>query len=94
MSQQLEALRKGNEIRKRNADIKRQIRNGELTVAEALYEHEIGSMKVAQLIQAHKWFGEVKTRKLLAFIGASRALRVDDLTNRQRDLLAQAMEGR
>jgi hypothetical protein len=94
VTQHLEALQRANEVRQRNAEIKRQIRDGDLTVAEALYQEDIGSMKVANLIAAKEWFGPTKTRKLLAFIGASRALRVADLTDRQRDLLAQSMEGR
>lgn len=92
MSQQLEALSKANEIRARNAEVKRQIRAGEMTVAEAIYTEEIGSMKVASLIEAQDYWGPTKSRKLLAFIGASRALRVRDLTDRQRDLLAMGTE--
>lgn len=87
--QKLTALAKANVVRQENYRIKQQIGQGELTVAEALRMETVESMRVSQLLQAQRRIGEAKARKMLLTIGASRALRVRDLTDRQRDLLCQ-----
>lgn len=94
--QYMRALEKANEVKRRHGEIRRQIRQGDLTVAEALREHddEIDGMKLTYLLQAQTRVGEQKTRRALAMIGASRAVRVRDLTDRQRNLLCQFTEGR
>lgn len=92
--QREQALAKANAIRSENYRIKKQIGQGDLTVAEALESETVGAMRVVQLLQAQRRVGEGKARHILAAIGASRTLRVRDLTDRQRGLLCQVTEGR
>ena len=72
--------------------IRKQIADGEMTVADAIYDPEAGHLKVADVIEAQHGWGEVRTHKLLSFIGIEGSTRLDDLTWHQRDLLTHEAE--
>jgi hypothetical protein len=67
--------------------IRKQIADGETTVAEVIYDPEAGHLKVADVIEAQTGWGEARTHKLLEFVGIEGSTRLDDLTWQQRDLL-------
>ena len=69
--------------------IRKQIADGETTVAEVIYDPEAGHLKVAEVIEAQTGWGEAKTHRLLSFVGIEGYTRLDDLSWQQRDLLAQ-----
>ena len=69
--------------------IRKQIADGETTVAEVVYDPEAGHLKVADVIEAQTGWGEAKTHRLLSFVGIEGHMTLDDLNWQQRDLLAQ-----
>lgn len=94
--QHLAALAKGTETRMKRAELKRQIRTGELTVAQVLYQHpqDVETMLLSELIRSQMRWGEGRTRKLLGVLQIPYMKRCGDLTDRQRDLVCQFLEGR
>ena len=72
--------------------IRKQIADGETTVAEVVYDPEAGHLKVADVVEAQRGWGEARTHKLLAFIGIEGSTRLEDLTYHQRDLLSHEAE--
>jgi hypothetical protein len=94
--QRTSALRRANEIRIGQAQLKRQIHSGETTVAEVILDRpeEVASMRVSALIRAQKQWGEGRALRLMKAMGVSPPARCRNLTDRQRDLLAELTGGR
>ena len=96
MSQHMEALQRGNEIRLGRAELKREVRAGERTVVEVLApENPIPrcaeSMTIAELLQAQRRWGPGRSRKLLRRLELRETRELRDLTCRQRTKLVEAL---
>lgn len=100
-TQALEALERANEVRLGRARIKREIREGRLSVGDALDFDCVGGMRVFDLLQAQKRWGSagpagsqgVKAKRLLGEVGVSLYRTVGALTPRQRAALMAQLEG-
>jgi hypothetical protein len=94
--QHLAALERANEVRLAHHAIRRQVKAGEITVSEVLYLHAdtVATMKLCDLIRSQRAWGEGRTRKLLGMIQLPYLKRCGDLTDRQRNLVCQFIEGR
>ena len=88
--QHLSALARANEVRFARARVKRALKAGRITLAQALDRDAVQSMRVMDLLACqHRW-GPVRARKLLRAAGCSERLLVEQLTERQRELIGGA----
>lgn len=97
-AQHLEAMERAQEVRKVRAELKRQIKRGEVSVAEVIEPHreipsELGSMPIGQLLSAQKGWRDATTRRHLTRLVISELRRLDALTDRQRGNLVRALRG-
>ena len=86
----MRALARANEIRQERAELKRQLANGRLSVAEVLLEPPLAvlSWPVAQLLLSQPRWGQGKCHKFLSHNQIGELRRVGALTDRQRRVLA------
>ena len=87
--QHMVAMARANEIRFARADLKRQVRNGDLTVHDVLttMPYCIASLRVYDLLQWPRRRGHLFAVRALTAAGASEFRTVRDLTRRQRAAL-------
>ena len=93
--QHMRALAQANRVRLTRAELKRQVADGELTVAEVVLDSpwEAGSMAIADLLMSqHRW-GRTRCRRLLASLPMSETKTVGSMTDRQRRALATLLGG-
>jgi len=93
--QHLRALEQANRVRLARAELKRQVAEGERTVAEIVREcpWEAESMQIADLLQSqHRW-GHTRCRRLLTGISIPETKTIGSMTDRQRHVLAARLEG-
>ena len=93
--QHLLALKRANVVRLARADLKRQIAEGERTVAEVLLElpEEARSMQVADLLESqHRW-GRTRSSRFLAPMLITETKTLEALTERQRRAIAARLDG-
>jgi hypothetical protein len=90
MTQALEALELANRTRRERAEVKRLIRCGELTVTDVLADppSSCRRMSILELLRAQHLWGPKRCRRLLREVQISEIRRVEDLTERQRNLTA------
>ncbi len=91
--QHLKALEHANRVRLARADMKRQIADGELSVAEVVLScpWHAESMSISSLLTSQKRWGTARCRRTLKPIGVAENRRVGALTERQRIALADAL---
>ena len=93
--QHMRALQQANRVRLARAELKRQITDGETSVAEVVLEcpWEAESMAIADLLMSqHRW-GRTRCRRFLASIPMSETKTVGSMTERQRHCLAGRLRG-
>lgn len=93
--QHLQALAQANRVRLARAELKRQVADGELTVAEIVLDSpwEAESMAIADLLMSqHRW-GRTRCRRFLASLSLSETKTIGSLTDRQRRALAARLQG-
>jgi hypothetical protein len=93
--QHLRALQQANRVRLARAELKRQIAEGERTVAEVVLDcpWEAASMTIADLLQSqHRW-GRTRCRRFLTPIAMPENKTIGSMTPRQRHALAAVIEG-
>ena len=87
--QPLVALARANEVRQARARLKRDVKAGRVSIAQALQADCALSMRVLDLLRAQRFFGPVRCRKLLRRAGVPEHARVAGLTARQRAALLE-----
>ena len=93
--QHMRALAQANRVRLARAELKRQVAEGETTVADIVLEcpWEAESMAIADLLMSqHRW-GRTRCRRFLASIPMSETKTVGSMTERQRRALAARLNG-
>ena len=93
--QHMRALQQANKVRLARAELKRQVADGETTVAEVVRTcpWEAESMAIAELLMSqHRW-GRQRCRRFLAMIPMSETKAVGTMTDRQREALAARLDG-
>ena len=93
-SQCMQALARANQVRLARAALKRDISAGRREVTEVILESpwEADSMSLSELLCSQRRWGRARSRKLLASAALSEGKRLGTLTERQRRILAGALE--
>jgi hypothetical protein len=86
------ALAKGNEIRLARAALKREVKNGEMSIVDALEDKRAAAIEVGVLLCAQRHWGVGRTRKVLRPLGIGERQQVEDLTDQKRRALAYSAE--
>jgi hypothetical protein len=93
--QHMRALAQANRVRLARAELKRQVAEGETSVAEIVLERpwEAESMSIADLLMSqHRW-GRTRCRRFLASIPMVETKTIGSMTDRQRNELARRLSG-
>ncbi len=92
--QHLQAFAQANRVRVARAEVKRQLKAGEMSFEDALYHPMTQTMTVFDLLSAqHRW-GRDRVLKVLAPFHISELKQVGALTDRQRtSILANLLRG-
>jgi hypothetical protein len=93
--QHMRALQQANRVRLARAELKRQVTDGETSVADVVLEcpWEAESMAIADLLMSqHRW-GRTRCRRFLASVPMSETKTVGSMTERQRRALAARLRG-
>lgn len=94
--QHLQALARANQVRLARAALKRAIASAERSVTEVVVEApwESETMTISELLSSqHRW-GRTRSRKFLASLGLTENKKLNTLTQRQRQLVARALQER
>jgi hypothetical protein len=89
----LAALSTANAVRRARAHLKRDIADGTLSAADALDDPPplTGGCPIGELLVSQRGWGRVRCHKFLATSQINEAKRIDELTLRQRRLLADQL---
>jgi hypothetical protein len=92
----MDALRKANEIRSQRAQLKKELKIGELDLIDVLKDPPefLRTAKVIDLILVVPKFGRVKATRVLTRCRVSQSKTVGGLSDRQRSELIDALEAR
>lgn len=92
--QHMQALARANRVRLARARLKRAVQAGEVKASEIVSETpwEAETMRLSELLTSQQRWGRTRTRKFLAGLGLSENKILASLTQRQRTLLAAALE--
>ena len=93
--QHMQALAQANRVRLARAELKRQVAEGELSVADVVLQcpWEAESMAISDLLMSqHRW-GRTRCRRFLAAIPMSETKTIGSMTDRQRRALAAGLSG-
>ncbi len=95
-SQRMEALQKANAIRSQRAQLKKELKSGELEIVTVLKDPPefLKTAKVMDLLLVVPKFGRVKAARVLTRCRISQAKTVGGLSERQRAELCETLEKR
>lgn len=95
-SQRMEALQKANAIRSQRAQLKKELKSGELEIVQVLQDPPefLKTAKVMDLLLVVPKFGRVKAARVLTRCRISQAKTVGGLSERQRAELCETLEKR
>lgn len=80
----MQALRRADEIRLRQAQVRNALKQGRITLAEALERKDLGSMTVYTLLHAQHYWGRRVTLRALSECEIPETRQVRDLTEAER----------
>ena len=94
--QHMQALAHANRVRLARAELKRGIYAGRVSAADVVLEcpWEVDTMALAELLRSQRRWGRTRVRKLLASLQLRETRRVGQLTHRERNMLAGALEAK
>jgi hypothetical protein len=86
----MQALQRANEVRLARAELKRNVGEGAISVADVILAcpWEAASMSIAELLTSQRRWGTSRAGKFLGGIGMPETKTVGSMTERQRALLA------
>ncbi len=92
--QRLQALGRANEVRLARAELKRRIAEGDVSAAEVILTSpwEASSWTVGDLLMSQRRWGSTRCRKFLSRNQIGEMKQVGALTDRQRRMLAAALQ--
>jgi hypothetical protein len=94
-AQHMRALAQANRVRLARAELKRQVAEGETSVADVVLScpWEAESITISDLLMSqHRW-GRTRCRRFLASIPMSETKTIGSMTDRQRHALARMLVG-
>ena len=92
--QRKQALEKASEARRKRADVKAQLKKGDLTLAQLLSKEDddtVGKMKIASVLESLPGVGKVGSRKIMERLEISDTRRVRGLGTKQREALLEEL---
>lgn len=94
--QHMQALARANKVRLARAELKRQVAAGRLSATDVVLgcPWEAESMPLIELLSSQRRWGRARSRKLIVQTGLTENKRLGTLTERQRRLLAAALEAK
>jgi hypothetical protein len=96
MPQHMEALAHANRVRLARAALKRSVGAGKVDAAEIVKDcpWEVESMTVGELLRSQRRWGRTRVRKFLFPMTLNENRELGKLTERQRSMLARALEAK
>jgi len=88
--QQMKALERANVVRFAAADVKRELRDGQLLLGDALWDERAQSVVLRTLLMTRDRVGPMRVDLLLKRLEINGHKRVSDLTERQKGVVADA----
>jgi hypothetical protein len=96
--QRQQALEKAAEARRKRAELKAQLKSGNVSLASVLNrannDDTVGKMKVASVLESLPGVGKVRARKLMERLDISASRRVRGLGSKQKDALLAEFSGK
>jgi hypothetical protein len=91
--QRRNALQRANHVRGARAELKRQLRGGEVIAADTilLSSHDMDTMTVTELLSSQRGWGPIRVAKILRSVSLSERKTLGSLTERQRLMLAAVL---
>lgn len=95
-AQHMRALARANQVRLARATLKREIAAGARSALEVVRDcpWEARSMSISELLAAQRRWGKARSRKLVQLAGLKETKELGSMTERQRRVLAQALEAK
>ena len=92
----MRALARANEVRLARAQLKREVAAGNRGILSVITEcpWEAESMSISELLCSQRRWGRARSRKLIGSLHINENKQLGTFTQRQRDLLADALEQR
>jgi hypothetical protein len=91
VTQPMRALERANEIRSTCSQVKHELRLGELSLHEALFDERAASCRVYDVLRCRRGVGVRKARRALASAQISENRRCRDLSERQKVLVLSVL---
>jgi hypothetical protein len=95
--QRQQALEKAAEARRKRAELKAQLKSGNLSLSTVLRKDEdetVGKMKVSAVLESMPGVGKVRARKIMEKLDISASRRVRGLGSKQKDALLAEFGGK
>ena len=95
--QRQQALEKAAEARRKRAELKSQLKSGNMSLATVLAKESdetVGKMKVSSVLESMPGVGKVRARKIMEKLDISASRRVRGLGSKQRDALLAEFGGK
>ena len=95
--QRQQALEKAAEARRKRAELKAQLKSGNVSLASVLNKDSddtVGKMKVASVLESLPGVGKVRARKIMEKLDISASRRVRGLGPKQKDALLAEFSGK
>jgi S13-like protein len=95
--QRQQALEKAAEARRKRAELKAQLKSGNLSLATVLGKDDdetVGKMKVSSVLESMPGVGKVRARKIMEKLDISASRRVRGLGSKQKDALLAEFGGK
>jgi hypothetical protein len=91
--QRLLALDRANHVRVARAEVKRQLRGGEVKAAETILRnsHDTDTMTVTEVLSSQRGWGPTRAARILGSVSLSEGKTLGSLTERQRRMLAAVL---
>ena len=95
--QRQQALEKAAEARRKRAELKAQLKSGNMSLATVLgkdSDETVGKMKVSSVLESMPGVGKVRARKIMEKLDISASRRVRGLGSKQKDALLAEFGGK
>jgi hypothetical protein len=95
--QRQQALEKAAEARRKRAELKAQLKSGNLSLSTVLGKEDndtVGKMKVSAVLESMPGVGKVRARKIMEKLDISASRRVRGLGSKQKDALLAEFGGK
>ena len=95
--QRQQALEKAAEARRKRAELKSQLKSGNMSLATVLAkdsDETVGTMKVSSVLESMPGVGKVRARKIMEKLDISASRRVRGLGSKQKDALLAEFGGK